>query len=155
MTDEQISRLFKAHIDTVYRVCYTYFKGSAMDAEDAAQTVFLNLIRRDQAFENAQHEKAWLIVAASNVCKNMLKSKSRQAVRLEDRHVCREEAVDETFALILALPQNYKLAIYLHYYEGYSAKEIGDMLGKKQSTIWKYLKVGRDMLRDELAEEMS
>lgn len=155
MTDEQIKMIFQEHADTVYRVCFTYFKGNTMDAQDAVQTVFLNLIRRGRGFDNAQHEKAWLIVAASNVCKNMLKRKGRGCVPLDDRHLSREEAVDETFSMILALPEKYKLTIYLFYYEGYSAKEIGGMLGKKQSTIWKYLKVGRDMLREQLKEEMS
>ena len=155
MTGEQITMIFKEHADTVYRVCFTYFKGNAMDAEDAVQTVFFNLIKYKKEFENKEHEKAWLITAASNACKNMLKRKSRRFLQLDDGHFCTEETVDETFGMILGLPQKYKLTIYLYYYEGYSAKEIGGMLGKKQSTIWKYLKVGRDMLREQLAEEMS
>ena len=114
---------------------------------------FVNLMRRNKDFESVQHERAWLIVAASNVCKNMLKRKSRQTVPLEERYVGGVQPVDETFDMILALPQKYKLAIYLFYYEGYSAKEIGSMLGKKQATIWKYLKAGRDMLKKQLAEE--
>ena len=154
MTGERVTTLFKKHVDTVYRICFTYFKGNVMDAEDAVQTVFVNLMKRGRDFENERHEKAWLIVAASNVCKNMLKSKSRQALPLKDGYMCSAEVVDETFAMILALPQKYKLTIYLYYYEGYSATEIGGMLGKKQSTIWKYLKVGRDMIKEQLAEEM-
>ena len=153
MTDEQITRIFEQHIDTVYRVCFTYFKGNAMDIDDAVQTVFLNLICSGRSFENAQHEKAWLIVAASNACKNMLKRKSRKDVSLEDWHHRGDQRADKTFGMILALPEKYKLAIYLHYYEGYSAREIGAMLGKKQSTIWKHMKVGRDMLRERIAEE--
>ncbi len=155
MTDRKISMIFEAHADTVYRVCFTYFKGSAMDAEDAMQTVFLNMIKCGKTFESPQHERAWLITVASNVCKNMLKSKSRKFEPLMDTHLCGEELVDDTFHMILELPQKYKLTIYLFYYEGYSAKEIGAMLGKKTSTIWKYLGVGRDMLREQLAEEMS
>jgi len=154
LADRPITRIFEEHADTVYRVCFTYFKGNSMDAEDAVQTVFLNLLRCGKTFENAQHEKAWLIVTASNVCKNMLKRKDRTTEPLLERHLCEEDAVDDTFGMILALPQKYKLTIYLYYYEGYSAKEIGGMLGKKTSTIWKYLKVGRDMLKEQLAEEM-
>ena len=154
MTDRPISMIFEEHADTVYRVCFTYFKGQVMDAEDAVQTVFLNLLRCGKTFENGGHEKAWLIVTASNVCKNMLKRKDSRGLRLEDKPLVSEEAVDETFEMILALPEMYKLTIYLFYYEGYSAKEIGGMLGKKQSTVWKYLKVGRDMLKAQIAKEM-
>ena len=152
MTDEQISMIFEAHADTVYRVCYTYFKGHVMDAEDAVQTVFLNLLRNGKTFESASHQKAWLIVTASNVCKNILKRKSRRAAEIHQLRT--DEAQDGTFEMVLALPELYKLTIYLFYYEGYSAKENGGMLGKRQSTIWKYLKVGRDMLRERITEDM-
>ena len=155
MTNEQISMIFETHADTVYRVCFAYFKGDKMCAEDAVQTVFLNLIKCKKGFENERHEKAWLIVTASNVCKNMLKRKNRELAWLYENDQHDKQNIDETFRVILELPQNYKMAIYLYYYEGYSAKEIGDMLGRKQSTIWKYLKIGRDMLKDKLVEEMS
>lgn len=153
MTDGQFRAIFEEHADTVYRVCFTYFKGHVMDAEDAVQTVFLNLIKSGKEFENAKHQKAWLIVTAANVCKNMLKSKRRRTVAEIDQ-LHSEECVDETFEKVLALPELYKLTIYLFYYERYSAKEIGGMLGRRQSTIWKYLKVGREMLRDRISEEM-
>jgi RNA polymerase sigma-70 factor (ECF subfamily) len=152
LTDRELRAIFEKHADTVYRVCFTYFKGHVMDAEDAVQTVFLNLIKCGKTFESAGHEKAWLIVCASNTCKNMLKRKSRKVLEIDQ--LPSEEAVDETFEMVLALPEVYKLTIYLFYYEGYSAKEIGGMLGKRQSTIWKYLKVGRDMLRERISEEM-
>ncbi len=152
MTDRQIAATFEEHADTVYRVCFTYFKGNVMDAEDAVQTVFLNLIRSRKTFESAGHQKAWLIVTAANVCKNMLKSKRRTTAQVHQPQS--ETAVDETFGIVLELPEMYKLTIYLFYYEGYSAKEIGGMLGKRQSTVWKYLKTGRDLLRERITEEM-
>lgn len=155
MTNEQISVIFEKHADTVYRVCFAYFKGDTMGAEDAVQTVFLNMIKYKKRFENEQHEKAWLIVAASNVCKNMLRRKSRELTQFKDNYQNSPKIVDDTLGIILELPQNYKMSIYLFYYEGYSAKEIGKMLSRKQSTIWKYLKVGRDMLKSKLTEEMS
>jgi len=152
VTDRQITAIFEAHADTVYRVCFTYFKGHAMDAEDAVQTVFLNLLKSGMAFESTEHQKAWLIVTASNVCRNMLKRKHRRAAE-----ICQpfyEVAADATINIVLALPELYKLTIYLFYYEGYSAKEIGSMLGRRQSTVWKYLKTGRDLLRERITEEM-
>ena len=70
----------------MYRVCYGFF-GNAPDAEDATQETFLRLFRYDGAFNDAEHEKAWLIRVASNICKDVLKSAevSRRAdVALED-----------------------------------------------------------------------
>ena len=34
---------------------------------------------------------------------------------------------------VMKLPANYRISIYLYYYEGYSASEIADILGKKES----------------------
>lgn len=73
-------------MNTVYRVCYGFF-GNAHDAEDATQETFIRLIRHDAAFNDAEHEKAWLIHVASNVCRDVLRSAevSRRAdVALED-----------------------------------------------------------------------
>ena len=70
----------------MYRVCYGFF-GNAPDAEDATQETFLRLFRYEGAFNDAEHEKAWLIRVASNICKDVLKSAevSRRAdVALED-----------------------------------------------------------------------
>ena len=65
-----MTALYRVHADTVYRVCFTCMKGHRMDAEDALQATFLALMRCGKRFESAAHEKAWLIVTASNVCKN-------------------------------------------------------------------------------------
>ena len=51
---------------------------------------------------------------------------------------------------MLALPERYKLVIYLHYYEGYTAKEIGKLLNKKENTIYSLLSRGREQLKLEL-----
>ena len=51
------------------------------------------------------------------------------------------------------LPEHYRISIYLYYYEEYSAKEIGQILGKSESTINQYLSRGRRKLRGYLTEE--
>ncbi len=51
---------------------------------------------------------------------------------------------------VLSLPDKYKDVIYLYYYEGYSASEIGKILGKKENTVYSLLSRGRRMLREKL-----
>ena len=64
-----------------------------------------------------------------------------------------EELKDNTVLnAVLNLPVNQKLSIYLHYYEGYSAKEISEMLGKNENTIFGYLHQGRKILKNELGD---
>ncbi|MBR1743485.1 MAG: sigma-70 family RNA polymerase sigma factor, partial [Lachnospiraceae bacterium] len=49
--------------------------------------------------------------------------------------------------LVLMLPKNYRISIYLHYYEGYQVNEIASMLNKSDNTVSAYLSRGRKKLR--------
>lgn len=71
-TDKEITEIYYRQVDTVYRVCYSFMKNKP-EAEDLVQETFLRLISRGIIFDNERHEKAWLIVTASNLCKDALK----------------------------------------------------------------------------------
>ena len=66
--------IYNRNVDAVYRVCYSFMKNRA-DAEDLTQETFLKLLAEERSFENDRHEKAWLIVTASNLCRDFLKKK--------------------------------------------------------------------------------
>ena len=153
-TQEEITAIYDEYVDTVYRVCFTYLKGNRMDIEDAVQSTFIVLMRRGMNFESAAHQKAWLITVSSNLCKNMLKKSSREDVAFETERHGRAEEKDETMEALMEMPGNEALSIYLHYYEGYTAKEIGEMLHKTESTVWGYLYKGRSMLKTMLKEDI-
>ena len=153
-TDKEIEEIYARHADTVYRLCYSYMKNKR-DTEDAVQDTFLKLIACGKHMEGAGHEKAWLIVTASNICKNMLKRWHRKTVSMDDCVAANSDAVqtDETLELILSLPDRYKLAIYLYYYEGYSTKDIAAMLHRPPATIRNHLSEARKILKDLLEED--
>ena len=67
-TDEELIQIYNRHVNTVYRVCFLYMKNKA-DTEDMVQNTFLRLMKSNVVFENAEHEKAWLIRTAINLCK--------------------------------------------------------------------------------------
>ena len=134
-TGRTVQDIYAAHADRVYRVAYLYMKNKH-DSEDIVQDVFVRLIREVRAgktFDSAEHEKAWLIVTAGNLCKNRLREKRRTELPLEDYDQL--PAMDrETFYLfdaILSLPAPYKTAVYLFYYEGYRSDEIAAMLHER------------------------
>ena len=54
---------------------------------------------------------------------------------------------------IAALPKKYAEVIFLHYYEGYSIKEIADILEKNENTVGSLMRRGREKLRTELERE--
>ena len=155
-SEEDVVRAVEQYADTVRRICYYYLKNEA-DTEDIFQNVFMKYMLRDEPFENEEHEKAWLLRVAINACKDYLKSFFRRnTVPLEVLNEVAAEVPEEhreVMEAVLSLPQKYKDPIYLHYYEGYSAAEIGSVLGKKENTVYSLLARGRKRLKEKLGGE--
>lgn len=152
-TAANIEDVFARHFNMVYRLCYSYL-GSAADAEDAAQTVFVRLMDHPRTFQSVEHEKAWLIVCASNLCKDLLKSAERtRVVELPEYDTPRmgtEDSHDDTIDAVLSLPAIYKDCVYLYYYEGYKTAEIARMLDVPASTVRNRLREARALLKRSL-----
>ena len=149
-----IEAVYRRHIGTVYRLCYS-FLGSAAEAEDAAQAVFLSLVERPRAFNDAEHAKAWLIACAQNRCRDVLRSArvSRRAEMPDEIPDERRPSIGEAFEAVLALPEKYKTCVYLHYYEGDKTAEIAAMTGTPASTVRSHLSEARALLRSMLGKE--
>ena len=154
-TGRAVRELYEEYSQTLYRIAFTYMK-NRYDAEDALQETFLRLIRGRVAFVDAQHEKAWLIRTVSNVCRDMLKAKSRHHLDLDAQTqlAAPEPEANALLAAILALPDKYKAAVYLHYYEGYAVSEIADMLRQPPNTVKTWLFRARKTLKESLGGDL-
>lgn len=62
-----------------------------------------------------------------------------------------ESAVD---AALVRLPAKYRSVIHLFYYEGYDTEEIGQILGRRPSTVRAQLTRARQKLKELLKEEL-
>lgn len=148
-----ILAIYDRQVDTVYRVCYAFMKNRA-EAEDMTQETFLRLMTCNQVFENRRHEKAWLIVTASNLCKDSLKKWWRKNENIDDYENLPQEPrdPDEHYVLdaIMRLPQDYKSAVYMYYYEGYTTSEIAEHEGCTESGIRSRLSRARKQLMNML-----
>ena len=148
----EAERLVHTYSDLILRLSYTYLK-STHDAEDICQTVFLKLLTGGPAFDSPAHEKAWIIRTTANACKDVLRSAFRQrTVALEAAaSAAAPEAPDsEVLEAVMELPENYREAVYLHYFEGYSIREIAALLGRSEAAVSAHLSRGRHKLRDVL-----
>ena len=148
------TELYARHKSTVWRVCFAYLK-NASDTEDAVQETFIRLIKSGPVFESEEHEKAWLIRTASNVCKNMLGHWWHKRESIEQlRDLPGKETPDTSDVLeaVTALPYKYKAAVYLYYYEGYTGAEIAKILQKPQSTVRNHLREARIILKEGLGD---
>ena len=140
--------------DTVLRVGYTW-TGSVQDAQDVCQTVLLKLLTAERAFDSPAHEKAWVIRATVNACKDELRAFRRRAVPLEEglETAAPELPRSEVLEAVMALPEHYREAIYLFYYEGYSIDEIAALTGRSRAAVSAHLSRGRKKLKTMLEGE--
>ena len=155
VSEIDIEAVYRRHVGTVYRLCYS-FLGSAGEAEDATQAVFLKLLEHPRSFNDEEHEKAWLITCAQNRCRDVLRSArvSRRGAMPADVADTRASAeASDAKAAVLALPEKYKTCMYLHYYEGYKTAEIAAMTGTPASTVRSHLSEARALLRSMLKGE--
>lgn len=148
-SEEEAKRLVDCYANLILRLSYTYLK-STYDAEDMSQNVLIKLLTGSYSFQNAEHEKAWVIRTTVNACKDMLRSGYRRTtVNLEA--ATNEPAVEPLSSAILdevmELPEKYREAIYLHYYEGYSLQEIAEITGRSRAAVAAHLSRGRTKLR--------
>lgn len=150
---KQIEKIVDEYSDLLLRVAFTYMKNIS-DAEDMVQDVFLKLVKDYPAFENRQHEKAWLIRVTINQCKNRLKSawfKKTEAIK--DTNLSFSDEEKDVINAIMELPVKYRSVILLYYHEGYSIKEISNILDIKETTISSQLQRGRKQLESKLKED--
>lgn len=152
---DEAERLVRTYSDLILRLAYTYLK-STHDAEDICQNVFLKLLTGGYTFDSAEHEKAWVIRATANACKDSLRAAHRRCVGLEAvAEAAAPEAPDSAVLdAVMALPRKYREAVYLHYYEGYSVREIAKLLGRSEAAVSAHLSRGRKSLRTTLGGDL-
>lgn len=151
---EEVSRLVETYSSMLLRLACTRLENPA-DAEDVVQEVFLKLLTARPSFRDAEHEKAWLIRTTLHRAADLRKAASRRSVPLEEALLASApEPEDRLLAAVRALPEKYGAVIHLHYYEGYSLKEIGKLLGLPAATVGTRLARGRERLRQSLKEEI-
>ena len=150
-TNAEMTEIYKRNQAILYKICYLYMKNSH-DAEDILTETFCKLIDKAPAFDSQEHEKAWLIRVATNLCKNQLRSWWRRHEDLEDYKELigtedQEDQYSELLNALMCLPDKYKTVVVLYYYEGYKSEEISGIIGKPASTIRNYLCEARIILR--------
>ena len=148
-------RLVDGYADLILRVAYTYL-GSRADAEDVCQEVLLRLLRRDEPFEGAEHERAWVVRVTANLCKDQLRRRAARPTLALDEvpEPAADERADELAATarvlraVMRLPLAYREAIFLHYYENYSIRDIARTCGCGEDAAAARLSRGRAKLRE-------
>ena len=157
MDNKNADRLINTYADMILRISYMYLKHT-YDAEDICQEIFLKLLSGEYIFNSPAHEKSWIIRTTINACKDHLRTafwKRSQTIDVIMDIPAPNAPESELLDLVMDLPRNYRISIYLHYYEGYPVNEIASILGKSENTVSAYLSRGRKKLKSILESDSS
>ncbi len=152
--NQKASRYFEEYGNAILRLAYSYVHNMA-DAEDILQETLIRILQADPQFENAAHERAYILRTAANAAKNHLAySKRRETDELSEELVAeKREDLSFVWEAVKQLPEISREVLHLHYYEGYKTAEIAAILRRREATVRSDLKRARERLKEILKEE--
>lgn len=152
--------LLQRHGSLVFGVCRQILR-DAHDAEDAFQAVFLVLARKAGAIRRPGSLAAWLHRVALNVAQTAKasaetrRSHERQAILMAQASLEKDVVPPDWQPLVHEevdrLPDKYRVAVVLCYFEGKSHGEAARALGWPLGTVKGRLARARSLLRTRLA----
>lgn len=123
------------------------------DAEEVVQDTFVKLIehiQKKKTFNDEEHLKAWLLTVATNRGKSILTlywNKNTEGMDGLKEFAAPEQKENYAYDYVLKLPEKYRIAIYLFYYEQLTTEQISIIMKTKESTVRSYLHRGREKLK--------
>jgi len=158
---EDTAEIVERYQQMVYAICLTH-TGCRPDADDVFQEVFLTYHRKQPTCHDEEHRKAWLITTTLTVARRVATSSWRTRVvpvppgmpaELPEVFDFPSEKYDDLFRALSALPEIYRTAVHLFYFEDLPAAQIAALLDVEPSTVKMRLTRGRTMLREALIKE--
>jgi len=154
--------LYNRYSPKMLAVCYR-FAHNREDAEDMLQEGFIKVFSQIHTFQNKGAFEGWIRRIIVHTCINNLKKNKRFAESLDIVHAhgvqVREESVPsivqakQIVECIRILPIGYRTVLNLYAIEGYSHKEISDMLDIEESTSRSQYTRAKQMLEDILIKK--
>ncbi|MBQ4425185.1 MAG: RNA polymerase sigma factor [Lachnospiraceae bacterium] len=146
--------MVSAYENMLYRAALSH-TGNCEDAQDMVQETFIRWLTKRPVFESDEHEKAWLLRVVINLCRNYVSKKgNRGNAELLDIYPAADPEEQSLIEDVMSLPAKYRDVIYLFYYEGFSTKEIAEILNTRESTVRSQLLRARNMLKGRLEAEL-
>lgn len=149
--NERFDEIYYLYSKDVYKLIYSYLLNIS-DTEDILQKTFIKLYKNKKILLLSNEEiKKWLFRVSINNTKDLLKSSWKKlSLRLENETNSYELNENRTIDMLKSIPKDYRIPLYLYYYEGYKIKEIAKIMKKSESAIKMNLSRGKDKLRLEM-----
>jgi RNA polymerase sigma factor (sigma-70 family) len=149
-----------AEIEAIYRERFRAFLfsvtallGDGEAALDVVQDGFALALRRRDSYRREGSLEAWLWRIVLNVARDRRRSSRRLAALPHlDTTADASEPDSDVRALLLALPERQRLAVFLRYYADLSYEQIAEALGIRAGTVAASLNAAHAALRRDLEE---
>jgi len=162
------------YLDQLYGAAMRMTRNPA-DAEDLVQETYLKAFAAFTSFTDGTNLKAWLFRILTNTYINIYRKKQRQPYQTgtddlsdwqiaeAESHTSRglrsaeAEALDrladtDVVEALAAVPEDFRMAVYLADVEGFSYKEIAEIMDTPVGTVMSRLHRGRKLLRELLED---
>ena len=155
--------LYDRYAATMNRVCLRY-AGTTFEAEDLLHDAFMKVYTQLHTFKFDSPLEAWIRKIVVNTALTHYRKQSRRqelapvdfSDSLNDLNVALEnETAEDLLELVQRLPDKYRLVLNLHAVEGYSHKEISEMLNQPEATTRSQYLRARLSLQEMIAKETS
>lgn len=157
--NQRFDDLYQKYASMIFRTAYNFLLNKD-DAEDIVQEVFIKYFVSNKTFNDDNHEKAWVLTVTANLSKNVLRSKSRQNLELDDTIKIVDHKFDKAITNHLDLEEamkkltaNQRLVIYLFYYEQIPIKNIAKIMKSNENTVKSHLLRAKSKMKTYLEKE--
>lgn len=156
------SELYRRYKDRMYYYFYRMLGNSSDQANDFLQELFMKLIEKPESYNPSYNFSTWLYSIANNMCKNEYR---RRGIRQEyqnaealnpgmdyisETSADPEQVIEKIFQTLDLLGEEHRSAFLLRYREGFSVKEVAEILDLAEGTVKSRLFYARKMLAEKL-----
>ena len=142
---QSFARLYQQVAKDLYKVAL-YTLGNAHDAEDVVSETFVEAYKGLKNLRDDSKFKAWMMRILSIRCKRKISGyiDSKQQISMEDFIETAEDVSDETadcsdritvLQALDTLAQDERTVVVMAVVQGYTTREIGEMLGMPHGTV--------------------
>ncbi|MCF6408928.1 sigma-70 family RNA polymerase sigma factor [Pseudalkalibacillus salsuginis] len=156
--EDAFMEIIYTHKKLLYHIAFRYFQNEH-DALEAIQETTYRAYRSIRKLKDPSSAKSWLLKILTNYCLNEIRKKKRTITNgwfLEKEEITGELDLNVSIDLknrIFDLKRNLQKVILLKYYQGFTTKEIAQILDKPESTIKTWVYKGLKQLRQQMEKE--
>jgi RNA polymerase sigma-70 factor (ECF subfamily) len=129
-------------------------------AEDIASETFVKIILKKPKLRNEKHFKTYIYKIAKNLAIDYVRRKKIESEFCKnyqapiDEDVCEKEEKEKLCKAISKLKKEYRLIIYLRYYDDFTIEEIAKIVKKNKKYVYNVINRAKNELKVLLKEDV-